>query len=59
MTDNGKQITRVISLYQSVNIYPLPIKMHYSVASSDINTWHNMITFRASNCVNSLSVGEK
>jgi len=33
--------------------------MHYSVASSDIKTRRNMMTFRAINCVNPLSVGVK
>jgi len=33
--------------------------MHYSVASSDIKTRRNMITFRAINFVNPLPVGVK
>jgi len=42
-----------------LNKYPLPIKMHYSVASSDTKTRRNMMTFRAINYVNPLSVGVK
>jgi len=33
--------------------------MHYSVANSDIKTRRNMMTFRAINCVNPLSVDVK
>ena len=40
-------------------LYPLPIKMHSSVANSDIKTRRNMMTFREINCVNPLSVGVK
>jgi len=34
------------------HLYPLPIKMHASVANSDIKTRRNMMTFRAINVVN-------